>query len=87
MKKLTEYVPVIEDGIPIPEPVPTVYTRKIVAGELTRIGGQIKPGQSAVLPVGSIGKFKGIVKSRGLRTHCAVGQTDTEARVWVLPPA
>jgi GTP diphosphokinase / guanosine-3',5'-bis(diphosphate) 3'-diphosphatase len=37
MKKVEDYVPLIEDGIPIPERNPTVYTRKIVAGELIRI--------------------------------------------------
>lgn len=83
MKKVEQYVPEMEDGIPIPAPPKTAYTRKIVAGELKRIGEQIKPGQSVVLPVGSIGKFKKIVSSRGLGTVCLLGQTDTEARVWV----
>ena len=82
-KKLEEYVPVIEDGIPIPEPPATRYTRKIIGGELMRIAEQIKPGQSVILPAGSIGKFKKIVKSRGLHTVCFIGQSDTEARVWV----
>ena len=87
------YVPRIEDGIPIPDPQDTVYTRKIVSGELVRIAEKIKPGtlakravdgQSVVLPVGSIGKFKRIVQSRGLKTVCFVRQSDTEARVWVV---
>jgi hypothetical protein len=87
------YVPLIEDGIPIPEPPATVYTRKIVGGELMRIAEKIKPGtiakravdgQSVVLPAGSIGKFKKIVKSRGLKTVCFISQSDTEARVWVV---
>jgi hypothetical protein len=30
MKKIEEYVPLIEDGIPIPKRIRTVYTRKIV---------------------------------------------------------
>jgi len=34
MKKVEDYVPLIEDGIPIPERIPTVYTRKIVTGEI-----------------------------------------------------
>jgi hypothetical protein len=84
MKKIEWYVPPIEDGIPIPKHVPTVYTRKIVAGELMRIAEKIKPGQSVVLPAGSIGKFKKIVKSRGLLTVCYIGQSDPEARVWVI---
>jgi len=83
MKKVDQYIPQIEDGIPIPAAPKTVYTRKIVGGELKRIAEQIKPEQSVVLPVGSIGKFKRIVKSRGLKTVCLVSQTDTEARVWV----
>ena len=86
MKKVEDYVPLIEDGIPIPERNPTVYTRKIVAGELIRIAEQIKAGQSVVLPAGSIGKFKQIVKSRGLLTVCYIGKSDTEARVWVTSP-
>lgn len=86
MKKVEDYVPLIEDGIPVPERIPTVYTRKIVAGELMRIGEQIRPGQSVVLPAGSIGKFRKIVKSRGLLTVCFIGQSDTEARVWVMAP-
>ena len=83
MKKVELYVPKIEDGIPLPTAPKTAYHRKIVAGELKRIGEQIKPMQSVVLPVGSIGKFKKIVESRGLKTYCQAGQTDTEARVWV----
>jgi len=86
MKKIEEYVPLIEDGIPIPKRIRTVYTRKIVAGELMRIAEQIKPGQSVVLPAGSIGKFRRIVKSRGLHTVCYIGQSDPEARVWVISP-
>jgi hypothetical protein len=87
MKKRVEiYVPEIEDDIPIPVHDPTVYTKKIVAGELIRIAEKINPGQSVVLPVGSIGKFKRIVKSRGLKTVSFVRQTDTDARVWVVPP-
>jgi hypothetical protein len=39
-----------------------------------------------VLPAGSIGKFWKIVKSRGLLTVCFIGQSDTEARVWVMAP-
>jgi hypothetical protein len=84
MRRVEEYVPKIEDGIPIPEPAPTVYTRKIAAGELIRTAEQIEPGQSVVLPVGSIGKFRKIVKGRDLETVCRVGQSDTEARVWVV---
>jgi hypothetical protein len=84
MKKVEQYVPQIEDGIPIPERLKTAYTRKIVAGELLRIASEIKPTQSVVLPVGSIGKFKKIVKSRGFETVCPVDQTATEARVWVV---
>jgi hypothetical protein len=82
--KVEQYVPKIEDGIPIPEPVPTVYRKKIVDGELIRIAEQIRPSQSVVLPVGSLGKFKKIIESRGFRTVCRSGQTDTEARVWVV---
>jgi hypothetical protein len=87
------YIPQIENGIPIPEPPATVYPRKIVGGELMRIAEKIKPGtiakravdgQSVVLPAGSIGKFKKIVKSRGLKTVCFISQSDTEARVWVV---
>jgi hypothetical protein len=87
------YIPQIEDGIPIPERPATVYPRKIVGGELMRIAEQIKPGtiakraadgQSVVLPAGSIGKFKKIVKSRGLKTVFFISQSDTEARVWVV---
>jgi hypothetical protein len=87
------YIPQIENGIPIPEPPTTVYPRKIVGGELMRIAEKIKPGtiakravdgQSVVLPAGSIGKFKKIVKSRGLKTVCFISQSDTEARVWVV---
>jgi hypothetical protein len=78
------YVPKIEDGVPMPEPEATVYTRKIAGGELIRIAEKIKPKQSVVLPAGSIGKFKKIVKSRGLETVCFIGQSDTEARVWVV---
>jgi hypothetical protein len=84
MKKVEEYVPKIEDDIPIPERTTTVYTRKIVAGELIRIAEKIKPAQSVVLPAGSIGKFRKIVRSRGLKTICFIGQSDTEARVWVV---
>ena len=84
MKKLEPYVPEIEDGIPLPPVVPTTYTRKIVGGELIRIANQMTPGQSVKLSAGSIGKFKKIVKSRGLQTYCQIGQSDPEARVWVI---
>lgn len=50
MKKVEQYVPKIEGGIPIPEPPATVYTRKIAGGELIRIAEQIRPAQSVVLP-------------------------------------
>jgi hypothetical protein len=91
--KVEIYVPKIESGKAIPERAPTVYTRKIASGELMRIAERIKPGtiarrgldgQSVVLPAGSIGKFKKMVASRGLKTVCLIGQSDTEARVWVV---
>jgi hypothetical protein len=97
--KVKQYVPAIEDGVVIPEPAATVYTRKIVDGELQRIANQIKPGQSVVLPAGSAGKFRKIVKDRGLETFSksvlrgrskipyTYTETDGEARVWVLPGA
>ena len=84
MTKVEWYIPIIEDGVPLPEPNPTAYTRKIVAGELIKIAEQIKPGQSVILPVGSIGKFKAIVKSRGLAIVQRSGQTDAETRIWVI---
>jgi len=91
--KVEVYVPKVEKGIIMPNRSPTVYTRKIAAGELRRIAEQIKPGtmakrgrdgESVVLPVGSIGKFKQMVKARGLQTVCFRGQSETEARVWVI---
>ena len=84
MRKVEQYVPVVEDDIPIPEPPQTVHTRRIVAGELMRIGEQIRAGQSVVLPAGSIGKFKKLVEARGLSTVCYISQTDTDARVWAF---
>jgi hypothetical protein len=97
--KVEQYVPTIEDDVPIPEHAATVYNRKIVDGELQRIANQIKPGQSVVLPGGSLSKFRKIVKDRRLKTFSrAVSRggskmaytytnTDGEARVWVLPGA
>ena len=84
MRKTEEYVPKIEDGIPIPKRATAVYTKKIADGELIRITEQIKPGQSVVLPVGSIGKFKKLIEGRGLKTVSQRAQSDSEGRVWAL---
>jgi hypothetical protein len=84
--KVEKYVPKIEDCVAMPGRALTVYTRKIAGGQLIRIAEQIKPSQSVVLPAGSIGRFKKIVRSRGLETRCFIGQSDTEARVWVVSP-
>jgi len=83
-KKLDEYVPKIEYGLPLPERATTVYTRKIVAGELRRIAEQIKPGGCVPLPPGSIGRFTKIVNSRGLKTISSGGQSDADIKVWVV---
>lgn len=87
-QKLQLYVPVVEDGIPIPEdPVPK-SSKKINSGEMLRIAATIKPGQSVLLPRGSTTKFSDAVKSRGLstimRTATATGKE--EMRVWVIEP-
>ncbi|MGB7718751.1 MAG: hypothetical protein WBL65_02555, partial [Bryobacteraceae bacterium] len=71
-------------GIPIPKRATAVYTKKIADGELIRITEQIKPGQSVVLPVGSIGKFKKLIEGRGLKTVSQRAQSDSEGRVWAL---
>jgi hypothetical protein len=86
MKKVEQYVPKIEDDVPIPPRLKTTYTRKIVDGELLRIAKEMRPTQSVVIPVGSIGKFRNVVKGRGLETVCQVDQTATEARIWVVVP-
>jgi hypothetical protein len=92
--RVEHYVPTIEDGIPIPERAATVYTRKIFDGELQRIASQIKPGQSVVLPAGSLSKFRKIVEESGFKTFCKTVSrngskitymnNDGEARVWIL---
>jgi hypothetical protein len=84
MRKTEEYVPLVEDGIPIPKRAKAVYTKKIVEGELMRIADQIRPGQSVVLPGGSIGKFKRRVHTRDLKTVSRRASTGAEGRVWVL---
>jgi hypothetical protein len=86
MSKVEQYTPAVQDDIPIPQRSKNAYTKKMVDGELLRIAREMKPGQSVILPAGSIGKFKKAVKLRNLKTVCFIRQCDDEARVWVVAP-
>jgi hypothetical protein len=84
MSKVEQYTPEVRDDIPIPRRSKNAYTKKMVDGDLLRIAREMKPGQSVVLPAGSIGKFRKAVKLRNLKTVCFIRQCDDEARVWVV---
>ncbi len=86
VSKVKQYIPKVQDDIPVPQRSRNAYTKKMVDGELLRIAREMKPGQSVVLPAGSIGKFKAAVKLRDLKTVCFIRQCDDEARVWVVAP-
>jgi hypothetical protein len=83
--KVQEYVPKIEDSIPIPDdPVPTYY-KKARPGEIIRIAEIIKPGQSVRLPSGSVTKFRKLIQGRGFDIVMrGVGAMKSEMRVWVV---
>jgi len=83
-KTVDQYIPKIEDGIPIPKPVPTAYSKRVVAGELIRIADRIKPNQSVKLPQGSIAKFKRRLESRGLKAVYRQPNSGLDLRVWVI---
>jgi hypothetical protein len=80
-----QYVPNIEDDIAIPaDPVPT-YSKKIRSGEMIRIAQIIRPGQSVVLPSGSVTKFRKLIWSRGFDTVMrGMPGGEPEMRVWVI---
>ena len=84
-RKIESYVPVIEQGIPIPPRKAAVYKKKIPNGVLIQLAERIKPTESVQLPVGSMGKFRTLLKARGLQTVSQQGQDDTVGRIWVLP--
>jgi hypothetical protein len=66
-KKVDQYVPEIKDGLP-PSRTKTKYDKKMVEGELIRLGERIEHGQYLDIPSGSMGKFKRVVERRGLKT-------------------
>ena len=84
MKKVQSYMPEIEDGHPIPRRTKQQYERKIIPGGLAKLAA-MKVGQSAIVPVGSLGRLKAMVRQRGgLDTVSQAAQDDREARVWVI---
>lgn len=85
MKRQTYYVPPIEDGIPVPtKRAQPRYPLRVRPGELRRLARQMKPGQSVILPVGSITKFRQLVKAeQGLDTVTAT-RGAARQRVWVI---
>jgi hypothetical protein len=84
-RKTEPYVPVIEHGIPIPPRTAAVYKKKIPNGVLSELAGRIRPTESVQLPVGSMGKFRTLLKVRGFQTVSQHGQDETVGRIWVLP--
>jgi hypothetical protein len=84
-RKTEPYVPVIEQGIPIPPRAAAVYKKKIPNGVLSDLAERIKPTESVQLPVGSMGKFRTLLKARGFQTVSQYGQDETVGRIWVLP--
>lgn len=73
----------IEDGVPIPPPIPRVYTSKLAHGELAGAARLIQPGQSCVIPTGSTTVFRRNLRPRGLSTITR-GINHLESRVWVV---
>jgi hypothetical protein len=84
-RKTESYVPVIEQGIPIPPRTIAAYKKKIPDGVLIELAERIRPTESVQLPVGSMGKFRTLLKARGLQAVSQSGQGETVGRIWVLP--
>jgi len=83
MKQVNQYVPEIKEGLP-PSRVKTTYHKKMVEGELIQIAERIGHGQFVEISAGSLGKFRQIVESRGLKTICRRGQGESRGTVFVV---
>ena|SRR2546429_165013 len=83
-RKTAEYVPVIKSGIPVPERAQTVYTEKIAEGKLIEVAERIKPTECVHLPSGSIGKFRKLLKQRGLKARVRYDGPVPDATVWAI---
>ena len=84
-RKTAEYVPVIKRGVPIPARAKGRYTERISEGKLIEIAQRIQVSDCVHLPNGSVGKFRNLLKARGLKIRKVLDGPEPRARVWVIP--